>query len=70
MDIKTASFVNSERKLLKYVKNYSLIDLSKVPDFGIFNSIYSKDIPERLERIPDMYNLYMNKVNYLRSIQK
>lgn len=70
MDIKTASFVNSERKLLRYVKNYSLIDLSKVPDFGIFNSIYSKDIPERLGRIPDMYHLYMNKVNYLRNIQK
>lgn len=66
-NIETHSFVKSEIKLLKYVKNRYALDLSKTDvDF----SIYEKDISERHTRIPYLKQLYNQKLLLLSKFQK
>lgn len=69
LGIKTHSFVEKEVNLLKYAKDRSLVDLSKVPNYDLFASIYLKDIPERHCRIEDMYKAYQQKLYYLSDFQ-
>lgn len=65
--VRTHSFVEKELRLLKYVHDRSLVDLSRVDvDF----SIYEKDIEERHIRIPRVRELYLRKVENLRSFQQ
>ena len=57
-DIKTHSFIEKEAKLLQYVTNRSLVDVSKAEmDF----SIYENDLVERHIRIPKLKELYERK---------
>lgn len=64
--VKTHSFIEKERSLLKYVKDRSLVDISKADmDFGI----YENDIKERHCRIPRLKDLYERKLESLRMFQ-
>lgn len=65
-EIKTHSFVEKECRLLQYVRNRSLVDISKAEmDF----SIYEKDIVERQIRIPILKDLYERKREALHAFQ-
>ena len=65
-EIKTHSFVEKECRLLQYVRNRSLVDISKAEmDF----SIYEKDIVERQIRIPILKDLYERKRETLHAFQ-
>lgn len=65
-NIKTHSFIEKERSLLKYVKERSLVAIDKADmDF----SIYEKDITERHIRIPALKDLYERKRESLRLFQ-
>lgn len=65
-DIKTHSFVEKESKLLKYVRDRSLVDIEKTEmDF----SIYEMDMTERQIRIPKLIELYEKKRERLRAFQ-
>lgn len=65
-EIKTHSFVEKECRLLQYVRNRSLVDISKTEmDF----SIYEKDIVERQIRIPFLKELYNRKREALNAFQ-
>ena len=70
MDIKVNSFIEREVKLLQYVKNRNLIDLSKLPDDNYIYNLYKLDIPERHVRIKPMIKAFHTKVRYLRSFQE
>ena len=66
-NIETHSFIKSEIKLLKYVKNRNALNLSKTDvDF----SIYEKDISERHIRISYLKQLYNQKLLLLSRFQK
>lgn len=65
--IRTHSFVEKEPRLLQYVHDRSLVDVSKADmDF----SIYEKDITERHIRIPRLHELYLRKIESLRVFQQ
>ena len=65
-DIKTHSFVEKESKLLKYVRDRSLVDIDKTEmDF----SVYEMDMTERQIRIPKLMELYEKKRERLRAFQ-
>lgn len=65
-DIKTHSFVESERKLLQYVQNRSLVDIDKAAmDF----SVYEMEVIERRLRIPKLRELYEKKCECLQAFQ-
>ena len=64
-DIKTHSFVEKESKLLKYVRDRSLVDIDKTEmDF----SVYEMDMTERQIRIPKLMELYEKKIERLVSL--
>lgn len=66
-DIKTHSFVESERKLLQYVQDRSLVDIDKAAmDF----SVYEMEVVERRLRIPKLRELYEKKCESLRAFQR
>ncbi len=66
-DIKTHSFVEKEVRLLRYVKDRTLVDADKaVMDF----SLYEQDVYERHIRIPLLKELYERKLDRLISFQK
>lgn len=66
-DIKTHSFVESERKLLQYVQDRSLVDIDKAAmDF----SVYEMEVVERRLRIPKLRELYERKCESLRAFQR
>lgn len=65
-DLKTHSFIEKEVKLLSYVRNRELLDISKTDvDFGI----YEQDIYERRIRVPKLKELYERKRRMLESFQ-
>lgn len=66
--LKTHSFVQDEKKLLKYVTDRSLLDLTKLS--GIDFSIYERDISERHSRIPFIKQRFEQKAKDLEAFQK
>lgn len=69
-DIKVSSFLDHEKKLLRYVKYPHIVDLEKLPTKDEFVAYYEKDIPERHARIEEMYRLYERKIDWVHAIQK
>lgn len=69
LSIQTHSFLKREVDLLKYIKNRGLVDISKLPKWGIFQSLYLQDIPERRCRIEPMFKAYSQKISYLSRFQ-
>ena len=66
MHIRKQRSIEKEVKLLQYVKNRSLVDVSKAEmDF----SIYEKDMVERHIRIPKLEDLYDRKREKLCAFQ-
>lgn len=66
-EIKTHSFLEKENRLLQYVIDRSLVDISKINmDF----SVYFQDIRERQIRIPRMTELFKRKVDSLFAFQQ
>ena len=64
--IKTHFFVESEKRLLKYVKNFNCINLDNLNmDF----SIYEKDIKENHIKIPLIRDLFYKKVDIIKKLQ-
>lgn len=62
------SFVSSEDKLLKYVKDKRLVDLDKLPNRNFLNALYLKDIDNE-NRIEPLIKAYYMKIEKLRNMQ-
>jgi hypothetical protein len=66
-EIKTHSFLEKENRLLQYVHDRNLVEISRIEmDF----SVYSQDIRERQIRIPRISELFKRKVDSLSAFQK
>ena len=66
-NIKTHSFIEKEVKLLRYVRNRTLVDIDKAEmDFAV----YEKDVVERHMRIPRLKELYERKCENLLAFQR
>ena len=66
-EIKTHSFLEKENRLLQYVIDRSLVDISKINmDFAV----YFQDSRERQIRIPRMTELFKRKVDSLFAFQQ
>lgn len=66
-DIKTHSFIESERGLLRYVDDRNIIDLTKLSDIDF--GIYKNDTPERQSRINLLKSRFEQKLYLLRDFQ-
>ncbi len=65
--IETHSFIKSETQLLSYVHDRTLVDIDAAAEIDF--SIYEKDIEENQIRIPRLKELYMRKIESLKSFQ-
>ena len=68
-DVKTASLLDRERKLLRFVKYPRIVDLKALPGRDEFFALYEQDVPERHSRIEPMWNLFYAKVRRVRTMQ-
>lgn len=64
-------FVEKELDLLKCIPNEyrRVVDISKLPTKAEFMQIYLKDVPDRLNRLETLYNLYTQKIRLLQAFQ-
>lgn len=60
--ITTHSFLKYEKDLLKLVKNKKILNIDLLPSKDFFYNLYLKDIPERHQRIDDLWYAYQQKV--------
>lgn len=60
------SFVKTEEKLLKYVRNDDLIDFNKLLDVETIKKYYLKDSNMDKENIEDICNAYVKKIELLK----
>lgn len=63
LSIRTTSFANNELKLLEYVRDRSLIDVTKLPDPFMFEKIYAKDSQMDEKRIKLICEAYEKKID-------
>ena len=68
-EILISSFLKKEKSMLKYI-NRSVINFSKLPTFDIFLDIYKKDPYMGEERLRNIWELYLKKVNILYDLNK
>lgn len=66
-DIKTHSFIAREIRLLQYVNDRSIVDLSEAENINF--SVFDKDISERHARIPYLKMLFEQKLTFLHAFQ-
>ena len=64
-----SSFAKTETKLLKYVKNPNVLDLTKLPSAGYIRSIYEKDENISEAFINKVCEWYQKKIELCRSLQ-
>lgn len=69
LDIRTTSFANTELKLLNYVTDRSLVDVSKLPGPYIFEKYYLKDSHMDEGRIKKLTEAYEKKIDLYRRYQ-
>lgn len=69
LDIKTTSFAKTELKLLSYVTDRKLVDVSKLSGPYIFEKYYSMDSRMDEKRIKKLKEAYEKKVDLLRLYQ-
>jgi len=69
--LKTHSFVEKELDLLKCIPNEyrCIVNINKLPTKEEFMQIYSQDVPDRLNRLEPLYNLYTQKIALLQAFQ-
>ena len=69
LDVKTTSFANSELKLLEYVTDRSLVDVSKLPGTILFEKLYAKDSQMDERRVKLICEAYEKKIELYRRFQ-
>lgn len=69
LSLKTVSFAASEMKLLKYVKDRNLVDVSKLPGRNILEDLYRNDSQMSERRINDICDAYERKIELYRDFQ-
>lgn len=67
--IPITAMYKTERKMLKYVTDYSVLDLSKLPDFNFITKLYKKD-RYSVVYLDEMLSCYEKKIEILSDIQK
>lgn len=63
------SFSRSERKMLSYVRDKSLLDISKLPPPEWVRDLYARDSAQTEYRLNAVLYAYEKKIDYLRDIQ-
>lgn len=66
-EIKTHSFITREIRLLQYVRDRSIVDLTEAEKTDF--SVYEEDISERRGRIPRLKEFYRQKLAFLSAFQ-
>ncbi|MBO5069868.1 MAG: hypothetical protein J6C37_05850 [Roseburia sp.] len=69
LDIETNSFASTEVKLLRYVTDKSLVDVTKLPDKKYIMEMYGKDSQMEEKRIHMIGEWYERKIDYFRDFQ-
>ncbi|MBQ9421021.1 MAG: HipA domain-containing protein [Lachnospiraceae bacterium] len=69
MDIRVTSFAARETKLLEYVQDRSLVDLTKLPTISELRQIYEMDPELDRSRINAICSLYEKKIDLCRQFQ-
>lgn len=69
LNIRTNSFAQTELKLLSYIQNRSLVDISKLPDKKIIMEMYGMDSQMDEKRIQLIGEAYERKIEYFRDFQ-
>lgn len=67
--IELTSFASSEKTLLKYVRDKSLVDINKLPSPEYIRNMYSKDSQISERRINDIVRGYEIKIDMFRDYQ-
>ncbi|MCD8022297.1 MAG: HipA domain-containing protein [Lachnospiraceae bacterium] len=67
--IETQSFASSELKLLSYVTDRSLVDVSRLPEPDYIRSMYTKDSKQDPKHIDRIAEAYAKKVELFRAFQ-
>lgn len=69
LNIQTTSFVSTELKLLKYVKDRSLVDVTKLPSPSFIREKYMCDSQVDKERLEKIIEAYERKIDLYRTFQ-
>lgn len=69
LNIQTNSFAKSELKMLSYVTDRSLVDISKLPDKKYITEMYEMDSQMDETRIRLIGEIYERKIDYFRQFQ-
>ncbi len=69
LGIQTTSFAGNELKLLEYVKDRSLVDVTKLPGPILFEKLYAKDSQMDEGRIKLIKEAYEKKIDLYRKFQ-
>ena len=69
LKIQTNSFANNERKLLSYVQDKSVLDVTKLPSPDWVKKLYEQDPEQSEDRINSIVWAYEKKIEMLREIQ-
>ena len=69
LGVQTTSFAGNELKLLDYVTDRSLVDVTKLPDSGFLEKMYAKDSAMDETRIRRIKESYEKKIDLYRKFQ-
>lgn len=69
LDIRTNSFASNELKLMEYVTDRSLIDVTKLPGTILFEKLYAKDSQMDERRVKLICEAYEKKIDLYRRFQ-
>ena len=69
LDIRTTSFANTELKLLEYVTDRSLVDVTKLPAPILLEKLYAKDSQMDEDKIKRICEAYEKKIELYRDFQ-
>ena len=69
LNIKTNSFASTELKLLGYVKDRTLVDVTKLPSVDLIKQVYKLDSKMSESRIKKICEAYERKVELFRDYQ-
>lgn len=69
LSVQTSSFAGNELKLMEYVTDRSLIDVTKLPAPTLFEKLYAKDSQMDEQRIKSVCESYERKIDLYRRFQ-
>ena len=69
LSVQTSSFASNELKLMEYIRDRSLVDVTKLPAPILFEKLYAKDSQMDEQRIKAICEAYEKKIDLYRRFQ-